>query len=114
MNREDFYKLNNQKLSLYIPGYSPEFEFRCALIEWMPRLAYDSDEPVLLVHFDWEDENRSGSPIAIETAMNQFNYAKNHKGFSMEMKQLGTNSVIVQNIKGYNIKINSINRDAKY
>lgn len=114
MNIEDFCKLNNQKLSMYIPGHSPEFEIRCAFVEWMPRLAYDSDEPVLLVHFDLEDENRMGSPIAIDTAMSRFDYAKNHKNFSIEMKKLGTNSVIIQNIKGYNIKINSINRDAKY
>lgn len=114
MNTEDFYKLNNQRLSMYIPGRSPEFEIRCAFVEWMPRFAYDSDEPILLVHFDWEDENRVGSPIAIDAAMSRFDYAKNHKGFSMEMKKLGTNSVIIENIKGYNIKINSINPNAKY
>lgn len=114
MNTEDFYKLNNQKLSLHIPGYSTEFEIRCALVEWMPRLAYDSNEPILLVHFNWEDENRTGSPMAIKAAMNQFNYAKSHKGFSIEMKQLGANSVIIENIKGYNITINSINHNAKY
>lgn len=116
MENFDFFKLNCQTLSLYRPGFQADLEIHCALVEFMPRLAYDSNEPCLLVHFDWEDENRTGAPRGIEAAMTLFEYKKNHafNDIHLTMKKLGSNSVLIENISGYNIKINARNTNAKY
>lgn len=118
MENFDFFKLNCQKLSLYRPGYQADLEINCALVEFIPRLAYDSTAPCLVVHFDWEDENHTGAPRGIKAAMNMFEYKKNHSfndfHLPITMRTLGSNSVIIENISGYNIKINARNLDAKY
>jgi len=116
MESFDFFKLNCQRLSIYRPGFQADLEINCALVEFMPRLAYDSNEPCLLVHFDWEDENRTGAPRGIEAAMTLFEYKKNHayNEIRITMRKLGNNSVLIENISGYNIKIDARNPDAKY
>lgn len=107
-------ELNNMTLSFYIPGDRPVFEIHCASFELMPRgLAYDAEGPAIMVHFDWEDEKRSGAPEAIKRAL----WITSHSWdplCDIKVQKLGSNSILIENYSRYNIKMNSYNSAAKF
>ena len=107
-------ELNNMTLSFYKPGDRPVFEIHCASFEHMPGgLAYDSEYSAIIVHFDWEDENRSGAPEAVKRAL----WAATHSWdplCNIKVRQLGSNSLLIERYEWYNIKINSYNPASKF
>lgn len=113
MTNLEYLSLNNQKLRFFIPGFNPAFEIHCASIHFMPHgLAGDSNSPCIICNFDWEDEQRSGSPKAIKDALFAFEHANYESGITM--KKLGSNSVVINDFGEYNFDIISENLNAKY
>ena len=113
-NNVNLAELNNMTLSFYMLGDTPVFEIHCASFELMPRgIAYDSEGPAIMIHFDWEDEKRSGAPEAIKRAL----WSATHSWdplCEIKTQKFGSNSILIENYGRYNIRINSYNSAAKF
>lgn len=109
MIQPDFspWKLNHCKLSFYLPirGEQHVLTINCASFRFLYNgLTPTSEEPCLMVNFDWEDEKRSGAPKALSQAELEFEF---NDTCGLKMQKFSSNGIIITGFEGMNLHIDT-------
>jgi len=109
MTTKDFTKLNKCRLSFFVPicGEQHIVDIDCASFKYMPKCSICGDKPCILVNFDWEDDERSGAPKAVEQALLAIEYMehKNNPLNTLNAIKFSSNGIIIRGIEDYSFTV---------